>query len=301
MNDDFNEQEWVDHPLLDAISAEIIMQRDVHFGGDFQVMIDYYESDGVGASPDYSIEHIKSLQAQEKESKQNLAESLLPSQAREQVEKFQKLYSDLREVYEEKHINPVSIAMSDLILSEEEFPESEINTLVDMGERAVKPLEDLMNSTIFHDTLAAGYGIAPRRAAFVLGKIGHPSSLNLLIGCMGKEGYAMDDALIQAISQYGSVAKELVLNKLGSKPISSENVNAAIIASSLPEDEEIAKKALEIFTDKEFIKEPVILQYLVFTMTALEDPKDRARLANCLENPAYSKDLKDEIQLVLRN
>ena len=49
-------------PLLDAIDLDILMHKDAHFGGNFDIMIDYYEKEGVGSMPDFETDRIIEIQ-----------------------------------------------------------------------------------------------------------------------------------------------------------------------------------------------------------------------------------------------
>ena len=51
----------MDLPILDELDTEILKHRDAHFGGNFQVMIDYYEQEGIGVVPDFDIDRIVEL------------------------------------------------------------------------------------------------------------------------------------------------------------------------------------------------------------------------------------------------
>ena len=45
-------------PLVDGIIHEILMHRDIHFSGSFEAMITYYEIDGKGSQPDFSLNRL---------------------------------------------------------------------------------------------------------------------------------------------------------------------------------------------------------------------------------------------------
>ena len=88
-------------PLMDAIDMEILMHRDAHFGGNFEMMLEYYTQEGVGVMPDFELEEIKKLQNLENQMGKNLAETFLPEAAQEIVNQSKKLYQELRAIYSE--------------------------------------------------------------------------------------------------------------------------------------------------------------------------------------------------------
>ena len=63
-DDDFLE----DFPIAYSIDNAILMHRDAHFGGDFDVMLDYYQKEGKGISKDFDIERIQELAQVQKSS-----------------------------------------------------------------------------------------------------------------------------------------------------------------------------------------------------------------------------------------
>ena len=83
--------------------------------------------------PDFEIEQIVYLQKIEIDQKQNLSETYLPDAAKDSVEEAKRIYHQLREVYDQKGEKLIS----DLILSEENHPENEIQALVDQGQKSL--------------------------------------------------------------------------------------------------------------------------------------------------------------------
>ena len=67
--DDSLDSSFEHFPLVDALDHEILMHRDAHFGGLFSVMIDYYQTEGKGVQPQFSLQRIEKLQQLEKELK----------------------------------------------------------------------------------------------------------------------------------------------------------------------------------------------------------------------------------------
>ncbi|MCB1115386.1 MAG: hypothetical protein KDK71_02855, partial [Chlamydiia bacterium] len=140
-------------PMIDTIDMEVIMHRDAHFGGSFDEMLSYYMQQGVGKMPDFEIDQMLRLQTLEKELGENLFDTYLPDPAKEQVHAAKKMYQDLRDVYTDPQATQESKLLSDLILSEEELPEKEIEAIVKEGKEIVPTLIYLLSSATFYEPL----------------------------------------------------------------------------------------------------------------------------------------------------
>nr|MCH9704062.1 hypothetical protein [Chlamydiota bacterium] len=101
--------------LTDEMDHEILMHRDAHFGGDFGVMLNYYEQDGFGVNPDFDIERIAYLASIEQQLETNLAAVVLDGSEAERVAKARAAYSKLKEVYEGEG-NDLERLVADILL-----------------------------------------------------------------------------------------------------------------------------------------------------------------------------------------
>lgn len=288
-----------DIPLLDAIDMEILMHRDAHFGSNFAVMLDYYEKEGVGVMPDYELDRIISLMKSEEEEKCNLSELLLPGPAKEKIEECQEMYRRLRDVFEKENSDPISLRVAELILSEEEFPEEEINALKQTGEKALPALIDLLGSTTFYDPLSPGYGRAPLLAAMALEVMGNEKAIPPLFEAIGKADFFTDEALIAALISFGDKSKEFLIKRLKHRPFSRENDNAAMVLSAFPEDETVAHEALLLLEEAEGQKRPSLAAYLIFLCAALKNPEERERFSKLLEIKELGPELLFEIKSIV--
>ena len=166
------EEELEEYPLSYSIDNAILMHRDVHFGGSFQTMLDYYQKEGRGVSKEFEIKRIQELAELEKRSRQNLAAVMLTGPEAEKVAKAKQAYVSLRELYDIP--NPKSkmpLLLADLILSEDEELPKAIEAVVAERGNIVRLLLDLLRNEEFYDPLFPGYGLAPSLAAQCLGKI----------------------------------------------------------------------------------------------------------------------------------
>lgn len=181
--DDDNFEEF---PIAYSIDNAILMHRDAHFGGDFDVMIDYYQKEGRGVCKDFDIERIQQMAHTEKSSGKNLSPLMLSGPEAEKVADARKTYQELREVCENKKAtNTVPRLIAELILAEnDEIPQA-IKAVVAEKTAAVPALIDLLRSEDFYDPLNPGYGEAPALAAKCLGQIGDKRAIISLFEAIG--------------------------------------------------------------------------------------------------------------------
>ena len=121
MEHDEDSRDVEEFPIAYSIDNLILMHRDAHFGGDFDVMLDYYKKNGRGVSIEFDIERIQEVADAQHASGKDLSPLLLSGPEAERVANSRRLYKDLRELCEsgnKKNLAPRLIA--ELILSEHE-------------------------------------------------------------------------------------------------------------------------------------------------------------------------------------
>ena len=288
-------------PVVDAIDMDILMHRDAHFGGSFDMMLEYYLQDGVGMMADFEMKEIKKLKNLEDQMGKNLAEIFLPEAAEKVVNESKKLYHDLREVYSKESPEPLAILLSDLILSEEEDPKSEMDALIAKGEEVVPPLIHLLSSQTFYDPLFPGYGRTPIFAAKCLAAIQDKRAIPPLFEALGEDNFFTDEEIIKALSSFGEESKGFLLKRLRLEPYSKDNEYAAIALSGFPEDEEIALASLEILERESTLQKPLFSSYLVFACSSLSAEKEQKRFFAIFEREGLLPQIKSEMTIVLRN
>lgn len=266
-----------DIPLLDTLDIDIMMHREIHFGGSFSIMLDYYEHDGVGVCPDFPIKRIKKLMEEEQKSGYNLAETLLPSSAYGIIEDAKTTYLNLRAIYEHPTSPPLSLVMADLILSEDDNPQEEIDAVCRHEKAAVGPLIELIKTEKLYDPLYPGYGRAPLLAAQCLANIRDPRAIPALFGALGKENFFADDALISALVSFGQEAIDFLLVKVAHPPFNKDNEHAAIALSSFSEEPRIAKLCLHLLEQAEMKKHPTLANYLILCCSGLKTTEEREK------------------------
>ena len=281
-------------PTLDTLRLEMIMHRNAHFGGSFDVMIEYYRNDGVGVMPDFDIETLQELK--DLEDDQDLNEAL-PEPAKLEVEKAQERYRLLRDVYEQEDLAPQ--LLSNLILSEDEQPNAEIEAIAAKGSELLPQLIDLIRADTFYNPLYPGYGRSPIFAAQCLAKIGDKEAIAPLFEAIGHENFFTDEALISALSSFGDPAKEFLLKVLSQTPVSKDNEHAAIALGAFEPDETIAKASLTLLEEKGTLERGSLAPYLIFACSALAK-EDRIRFQTLINNAPLSPELSVEANAVLQ-
>ena len=70
---DDTHDDFEDLPIAYSIDNAILMHRDAHFGGSFDLMLEYYRKEGKGICKEFDIDRIKELPHTEKSAGKNLS------------------------------------------------------------------------------------------------------------------------------------------------------------------------------------------------------------------------------------
>lgn len=286
-------------PIIDAIDHEIIMHRDIHFSGSFDIMLDYYENDGKGVVEEFSIERIKTLQKFEKQSHSNLSEHILTEHEVDLVAKIKDYYFKFRKVYESHDGNPILRKIADLILSEEEHPKNEMEAIVHFGEKAVKPLLELVKASEFYDPLYPGYGYAPQLAIRALGIIGDKSAIPILFEELDKHDFTTEEAIIEALCTIGAEAKAFLLKMLSGNTPSKNMEKAVVVLLNFEEDPLISSHCLRLLKTIDVNKHITLANYLIFGCASLFDPVEREEFRTLYTRSPFPKEIKTEMNLII--
>lgn len=287
-------------PMIDTLDIDIILHRDIHFGKNFDIMLDYYLEKGVGAMSDFPIDRIQQLQKMEKALNKSLS-SYLPSTVADVAARAKTLYANLREIYASHEKTDVAVLISDLILSESEFPTSEINALIAKGSKAVDPLIHIIRTIDFYDPLFPGYGRAPIFAAHCLAKIGDARAIAPLFEALGQENFFTDDAIISALAAFGDKSKDFLMNRMQQKPYNKDNIHAVITLTSFPDDSTIAETCLKILQDPDARQKDSFANYLLFGCSGLTQQKDRSTFKELQNSADFSAMLKSDMQDIIKS
>ncbi len=295
------EEEFSDIPLADAIDIAILMHREVHFGGKFEFMQEYYAKEGVGVCEAFEKERIDALAKLEQGLGQNLAPTLLSGAAAEQIARAKEAYKKLRDIYElpeTKNHYPRLIA--DLILAEEEFPQKEINAVVKEKGAIVPFLMDLLRAEDFHDPLFPGYGLAPMRAMRCLGLIGDKRAVVGLFEMIGEGDFFEENVALEALAVIGNQAKEFLLRVLRSHPITYDNERAAVALLQFKDDPEIADIFFEILNKLDLKHNALLGTHLVLGCEQLIAPEKRQAFTALAHHPETPSSLKLDMEMVMK-
>lgn len=282
-----NREDYV--PFSDTLDHLILMHRDVHFGGSFHLMIDYYKKDGLGIQEEFDIDRILFLKEQEELQGNEALEDLLSDSEKAAVEEALAMYRELKKVSLDEQGPSLARAIADLIFSEEEFPTKEIHSVVSFKEKALEPLHALIDSPSLYDPLFPGYGFAPLRAARALRLLGDLRSLPILFSALRFEQFWMDEEIIQVFSELQGESIPFLLKKLQGKPLSKENEYAAMLLSNFT-NEAIAQEVLVFLLSKEPFSNEVFVSYLLLCLTGFSSKKPLEPLWPLL-SPQQSKEL----------
>lgn len=287
-------------PLSDAIDIAILMHREVHFGGQFDEMIEYYEKEGKGASPDFDLERIKVLQALEQKMNQNLAPLLLSGPDADRIAQAKEAYKKLRSLYEKKAsaTTKIPLLIADLILSEDEEPENEIKAIAAEKSLAVPALIDLLRAEDFYDPLFPGYGLAPALAIKCLGLIGDKRAIIGLFESIGTSDFFNEDVALAALHAIGQPAKDFLLKVLHGRPLNFDNERAAIALSQFREDPQVAEACLKMLNEIDIKQNPVLAEYLVLACEGIANPELRTQFRALANRPDISKTMQQDIKTV---
>ncbi len=196
----------------------------------------------------------------------------------------------------EKTVCPRLIA--DLILSEEELPQEEIDAIVAQKGVIVPYLIDLLRSEDFYNPLFPGYGQAPTLAAYCLGKIGDKRAMFSLFEAIGEANFFSEDYVLDALKQIGAPAKEFLLKVMQSEPINFDNERAAIALVRFKDDPEVAKCSFKMLLKPIVWKDPALAVHLILACEGLQDPLEQQQFTALAADPNFPKILVRDVQLV---
>lgn len=290
-----------DFGLVDSLDAQILMHRDAHFGGKFEFMLDYYEKEGKGINPEFELDRIRGLAEAEKQMGQNLAATMLNGSDAEKVAKARSAYKSFHDLYDSKGPKKkLPLLIADLILSEEETPEKEIEAVAAEKGAIVPLLIDLLRSGDFADSLFPGYGQAPALAIECLKRIGDKRAIISLFEAIGEGDFFNEDLILDALKAIGEPAKVFLLKVLSGKPFNYDNERAAIALERFKDDQDVCKICLKMLGEKDVQKDPLLSSYLAIVCEGLTSAEDRQTFLNLAQDQQISKSLQRDITAIAK-
>lgn len=295
------DQDFDQYPVAYSPDTTILMHRDIHFGGSFDIMLDYYRTGGKGINQDIELARIEELAALEKNTGHNLAAMMLSGGEAEKVAQARQAYQQLRDLYEirqPKSRHPILIA--DLILTEDEAAEKEIQAIVAEKGAIVPSLLALLRNEDFYNPLFPGYGQAPALAAKCLGLIGDKRAIIALFEAIGESDFFNEDTILSALHAIGAPAREFLLKVLHGQPLNQDNDHAAIALVSFRDDPEVQQACLQMLGAIDLKKHPLLAAHLVLACAALTDPAQRRQLLELAERPSTPKAVQQDISAIAK-
>lgn len=289
-------------PLIDSVDQEILKHRDVHFGGLFSIMLDYYRKEGRGVQPEFNLSRIEELADIEEKMKINLAGLFLQSNDAIQVAEARAAYKALRDIYEvkqSKSIYPRLIA--DLILTEDEDAEAEIEAIVQEKAGIVPSLIELLKSEKFNDPLFPGYGLTPQLAVICLEKIGDKRAIISLFETLGEGDFFSDEQVIKALHAIGAPARDFLLRVLAGRPLTQDNEKAAIALVAFKDDEVVAEYCFDLLQQPDIQNDPCLPTYLVLASAGLKDNNKREAFRAMASDPTQPKLLREDMKVLMKS
>lgn len=283
--------------LTDELDHEILMHREVHFGGSFDEMLQYYEEEKRGVHPDFEIERIEYLAGIEKETGKDLAPLILTGAEAEMVARARKIYQDFKLLYEQpRTASHHARLIADLVLTEEEEPVAEIEEIVEEGSELVPALIRIIKSDEAYDALFPGYGYAPELALLCLAKLKDPSAIIPIFETLSREPLFGDEAALMALREIGEPAKEFLLKRVSARPLTRDNLSAAYALSVFDNDEKIAQICFEQLKDPQVQQNGLLAAYLLLPCEQLKEREPFIQLSK--QN--LPRDLKIEMERIVR-
>lgn len=289
---------------MDALDATIVMHREVHFGGKFSFMLDYYIKEGRGVNPEFEIARIRELETLEHHLNQNLATLLLSGPDVERVAEAKEAYRKLRALYEGKSSpskkHPRLIA--DLILCEDDdAADAAVAAAAAEKSAIVPPLMELLRSEDFHDPLFPGYGLAPALAARCLGMIGDKRSIIALFESIGESDFLSDDLALEALKAIGEPAKTFLLKVMHARPLTYDNERAAEALLQFKEDPDVANACFAMLQTLDLKRDQLLATHLALACEGLADPKSRQTFTALAKKESTPSMLRRDIESVIKN
>src|SRR5438105_2356226 len=93
------DEDFDQYPITYSIDNQILMHREVHFGGNFEVMLHYYKNEGKGINKEFEISRIEELFELQQKTGKDLAAVMLSGPEIEKVAKAKQFYKTLRHIY----------------------------------------------------------------------------------------------------------------------------------------------------------------------------------------------------------
>lgn len=284
-------------PLNDETIHQVLMHREIHFGGQFPFMIEYYEEGGKGVQREFSLDMIRQLQQVEKKLGQNLAAVVLSGPEAETIRQAKEIYDRLSSLYENpSKENHHATLIADLILTENEDPQSEIEAIVNEQSDIVPALIQIIRSEELYNPLFPGYGEAPHLAIQCLERIGDERAMLSLFEMIGRNDVFEEESALRALQAIGEPAKDFLLKIVNSQPITEDNERAAIALIHFKNDPIVASTCFQLILNPQTRKITPLSTYLALACEGLKNTNEREQFQELLSDPATPSILEPDLK-----
>jgi hypothetical protein len=286
-----------DLPLFDEEDRDILMHREAHFASNFDLMLQAYKAEDPSSVLDIDLARIYELKYLEEKLGKSLAPLVLHAQDAQTIKRVRTMYRLFQELLQEEK-NPLYVAMAELILAEDPIEEVEKRCL-ELQDVCVSPLITIIQSDILYDPVYPGYGLAPMRAAHILGVLKADQAIPYLFYMLSSDTFDTQSAALQALKKIGEKAKIFCIEHLQSRPFSKSNELAAMALASFSCDDQIAQALIHELQDpKVWFEEPLVF-YILASSEALPKSTHEA-FYEILNNPSLPQEVRDEMQLITK-
>lgn len=287
--------------LTDEIDHQILMHRDAHFGGDFGVMLAYYQDENhIGIHPDFELERIHYLAQVEEQLGQDLAPFILTGPEAEQVGRARLAYEQLKNLYQsEETANSTLKLIADLILTEEEEPDEEIEAVVSQGTGIVPELLAILNADEAYNPLFPGYGFSPYLAILCLGKIGDPQAIIPIFETLSKQTLFDDLVVLEALAAIGVPARDFLLKVIKSRPITQDTLNAAFALTTFVNHPVVARACFQELQDAKIRENSLLRTYLLCNCETINRTPDKEAFIQMSQSTDLPLDFRSEIKKMI--
>lgn len=247
-------------PLFDEEYQNILIQRDVHFGQKFDIMLEYYKKeDAPGIDENINIHKIEEVSALEKRLGKNIAPYLLGVHDMEKIAYFRNLYRQFKEVYEQAAANSTEKLLASLFLSDgnwEELVQKVDVSCIDKPQLLFQVLDDER----FSDILSPGFGTVPKAVARLLGKIATKEAMYVLFSAVGTSSFELEEEVLAALKAIGTPVRDFCIQKVESDVLSLDHEKALIVLQEFVPDEKVCECARS-FLKRDTSKDPILREY----------------------------------------
>lgn len=289
------DEDFENYPITYSIDNQILMHREAHFGGDFALMLDYYNNEGKGVNKEFELSRINELYTLQQQTGKDLAAFMLSGPEIEKIATAKEAYKALRDIYTVKSPKiKIPKLIADLILAENTDTDAALEAVISEKSAIVPALVELLRSEEFCDPLFPGYGQAPALAARCLGKIGDKRAIISLYELIGEGDFFDDDIILRALHSIGEPAKAFLLKVVHGRPINHDNEQAAIALINFKDDPEVSLACLSLLKEIDIAKYEAFATYLVLACEGL--PKSsQAQLIELANKTNTPKTIKQDI------